>query len=173
MNNPDIEVEIGFTENGRLIEEETDPVIMAYHKFDKEYYLSIDNAICSSKTDKSDAYMRAQLKSRRIAKEIKSSLSQFGYNDIEITDILVKYLYGIKKSANKTALWICYGDIILDNLMKNKKKSTKDIQCIDCGKWFEVSVFDSATCRCHECAAEHKRNLARIRKQKQRNKENN
>lgn len=171
MNNPDIEVEIGFTENGRLIEEETDPVIMAYHKFDKEYYLSIDNAICSSKTDKSDAYMRAQLKSRRIAKEIKSSLSQFGYNDIEITDILVKYLYGIKKSANKTALWICYGDIILDNLMKNKKKSTKDIQCIDCGKWFEVSVFDSATCRCHECTAKHKRNLARIRKQRQRDKE--
>lgn len=173
MHNPDIKFDVAFTENGRLIEEETDPIILEYHKFDKEYYLALDNTICSGRNDKSDAYMKAQLKNRRIANEIRSSLSQFGYSENEIVDILVKYLYGIKKSSNKTALWICYGDVILNNLTGNKKKTTKEVQCVDCGKWFEISVFDSATCRCHECTVEHKRNLARIRKQRQRKKENN
>lgn len=172
MHNPDVEFDVAFTDNGRLIEEETDPIILAYHRFDKEYYLSIDNAICSGRNDKNDAYMRAQLKHRRIAEEIKYALSQFGRDDTEVADILVKYLYGIKKSANKTALWMCYGDIILDNLKQKIKKTKKAIQCVDCGEWFEVSVFDSAACRCPECAEEHKRELARIRKQRQREKEN-
>lgn len=170
MHNPDIDVEVGFTDNGRLVEEETDPLILEYHKFDKMYYLSVDNAICSGNDNKSDSYMKSQLKHRRIADEIKSSLSNFGYSDDEVADILVKYLYGIKKSANKTALWLCYGDIILANLSENRKKMTKDIKCVDCGKWFEVSVFDSATCRCEECSIEHKRELSRMRKRKQREK---
>lgn len=159
MHNPDIEVDVAFTDNGRLIEEETNPVILEYHKFDKEYYLAIDSAICSGRDNKSDAYMRAQLKHRRISDEIRSSLSRFGYDENEVADILVKYLYGIKKGANKTALWLCYGDIILANLMKNKKKTTKEIQCVDCGKWFEVSMFDSATCRCDECQKEREKIL--------------
>lgn len=170
MHNPDIDVEVGFTDNGRLVEEETDPLILEYHKFDKMYYLSVDNAICSGNDNKSDSYMKSQLKHRRIANEIKSSLSNFGYSDDEVADILVKYLYGIKKSANKTALWLCYGDIILANLSENRKKMTKDIRCVDCGKWFEVSIFDSATCRCEKCSIEHKRELSRMRKRKQREK---
>lgn len=156
MHNPDIEFDVAFTDNGRLIEEETDPIVFEYHKFDKEYYLSIDSAICSGRNNKSDAYMRAQLKHRRIADEIKSTLSKFGRSDVEITDILVKYLYGIKKSANKTALWLCYGDIIFDNLSTNKKKTKKEIQCIDCGKWFEVDTGNKRTIRCKECQEEHR-----------------
>lgn len=161
MNNPDIEFDVSFTDNGRIVAEETDPLIVEYCKFNKEYYLSIDNAVCSGKVDKSDAYMRAQLKNARITNEIKTSLSQFGYSDIEIADILVKYLYGVKKSANKTALWLCYGDIIYENLSKKIKLGKKTIQCVDCGEWFEVSVFDSATERCEECQIEHKKMLKR------------
>ena len=37
------------------------------------------------------------------------------------------------------------------------KQTVKTIQCIDCGEWFEVSVFDSATCRCDCCYEEHRR----------------
>lgn len=174
MHNPDIDVDVAFTENGRLIEEETDPVIIEYNKFSKEYYLSIDSSICSGSENKNDAYMKSQLKYKRITNEIKASLSRFGYSDMEIADILVKYLYGIKKnSANKAALWICYGDIILANLMDNKKKTTKEVQCVDCGEWFEVSIFDSATCRCLECLAEHKRELKRLKMQRYREKKKN
>lgn len=159
MNNPNIEFDVSFTDNGRIIEDESNPVIVEYHKFDKEYYMSIDNAICSGRNDKSDSYMKAQLKNKRIADEIKSSLSKFGYNDVEITDILIKYLYGIKKTSNKTALWLCYGDIILSNLEKHIKKKTKEVQCIDCGEWFEILNKDNETCRCEPCRIEHKKML--------------
>lgn len=159
MNNPNIEFDVSFTDNGRIIAEETDSVIVEYCKFNKEYYLSLDSTICSGKADKSDSYMRAQLKNRRITNEIKSALSKFGYSDVEVADILVKYLYGIKKSANKTALWLCYGDIIYENLSSKIKLGKKAVQCVDCGKWFEVNVFDSATERCAECQIEHKKIL--------------
>ena len=35
--------------------------------------------------------------------------------------------------------------------------NTKIIQCIDCGEWFEVSVFDSATCRCADCYGDYRK----------------
>ena len=63
------------------------------------------------------------------------------------------------------------GDILYDNLLNNIHKKTKDIQCIDCGEWFEVDVKDNETCRCSECRDEHVRKLARLRKQKQRKRE--
>ena len=171
MSNPDIEFDLSLADNGRIIEEETEPLIVEYHMFDKKYYMAVDNMVCSGRNDKSDSYLRAQLKFRRIADEIKDKLSSFGYTDVEIADILVKYLYGIRKSANKTGLWLCYGDIIYDNLSHNLKKGFKDVQCVDCGEWFEVPVKDTKTCRCHECAVEHKRELARIRKQRQRERD--
>lgn len=170
MHNPDIEVDVAFTENGRLIQEETNPVIVEYHRFNKDYYLSVDSAICSGRNDKSDAYMKTQLKYRRIADEIRSSLSKFGYDDVEVADILVKFLYGIKKSANKTALWLCYGDIIYDNLSQKLRLGTKEIQCVDCGKWFEVSVYDSATCRCDDCYREYRKEYKALKERERRNR---
>lgn len=171
MDNPYIDFDVTFTDKGRIVVEETDPVIVEYLKFDKKYYLALDNALCSDGSDKSEAYMKALTKRRRIANEIKASLSSLGYEDNEIADILVKYLYGIKKSANKTALWLCYGDIIFENIKRNFGIKTKDVQCVDCGEWFEVSINDGHTCRCAECLAEHKRELAKIRKENQRNRE--
>lgn len=170
MHNPDIEVDVAFTDNGRLIQEETNPVIVEYHKFNKDYYLSVDSAICSGKNDKSDSYMKSQLKYRRIADEIRSSLSKFGYADVEVADILVKFLYGIKKSANKTALWLCYGDIIYDNLSQKLKLGTKEVQCVDCGKWFETSIFDSATCRCDDCYREYRKEYKALKERERRNR---
>ena len=158
MNNPNIKFDISFTDNGRIIPEETDPIIVKYCEFDKRYYLALDSALCSKGNDRSEAYMRMQTKFARIVNEIRSALSEFERTENEITDILVKYLYGIKKSANKTALWLCYGDIIYENLLSNNvKMETKEIQCIDCGKWFKVSIFDSATCRCEDCYKGHRR----------------
>ena len=159
MHAPDIEFDVAFTSNGRIIEEETDPLIVEYCKFDKAYYLNVDAAMSSSKADKSERYMRTQMKNQRIADKIRDALSKFGYTEQEVVDILVKFLYGIKKSANKTALWLCYGDVIYENLSDKLNPQTKAVQCVDCGEWLEVSVYDSATERCEECQKEHKKLL--------------
>ena len=100
---------------------------------------------------------------KKIVNEVKYELSQFGYSEQEVSDILVKYLYGIKQSEYKDLLWTCYGEYIYDNLSRNIKVKYKEIQCVDCGKWFEVSVFDSAKCRCKECQKENEKNLRKIR----------
>lgn len=159
MSNPDIECKVAFTDNGRLIKEETDPLIVRYCEFDKEYYFSVDDAISSDELQSSDKFMKKALKHKTMMNKIKSELAQFGRNDEEIADVLVKFLYGIKKSMNKTALWMCYGDCIVENLEKIFKPQTKAVQCVDCGEWFEVGIFDSATCRCEECKRDHKKML--------------
>ena len=79
------------------------------------------------------------------------------------------HLYDIKESKYKDLLWTCYGDYLLNNLQKYFKNNTKAIQCVDCGEWFEVGAKDNMTCICKKCVLDHKRELARLRKQKQRN----
>jgi hypothetical protein len=67
-----------------------------------------------------------------IAKVIKSKLSESKLSDSDITDMLVKYLYHIKNSKCKSALWFCYGDIILHNLKTNI--GNRIYICEKCGK---------------------------------------
>lgn len=162
MRNPYVDFDVAFTSNGRIIESETDPLIVEYCKFDKKYYMNVDSAINQATVDNSDRYMRRILKNGRIVDEIKSSLSRFGRDEHEVVDVLVKFLYGIKKSSNKTALWMCYGDVIHENLLKNIGRKTRDVQCVDCGEWFEVDIFNSATERCDECQSKHQKELNRI-----------
>lgn len=157
MHDPDMDVECSVTSNGRLIEEETNPVIVEYCKFDKQHYMSVDSTINLSNTNKSESYMRMQTKNSKMASEVRAALLRFGYDDDEIVDILVKYLYGIRKSANKTMLWLAYGDVIYKNLSEKLKPQTKEVQCVDCGEWIEVSIFDSATCRCENCYNRYRR----------------
>lgn len=76
-----------------------------------------------------------QINIRYIAERIKENLRVFGYSDVEITDMLVKYLYGIKKSKSKESLWFCYGDIIVENLKNNI--GNKTCVCKHCGVRFE------------------------------------
>lgn len=174
MSNPDIECIVSFTDRGKLIKEDTDPLIVKYCELNSQHRFVLDSAMRVDKTFSVDTIRKSQfkndLKYRNAIDGIKDELSQYGYSDEEIADILVKFLYGIRESKHKIALWLCYGDIIFSNLEKNVKKKTKEIQCVDCGEWIEVDVFDSATCRCEECQVVHKRDLARLRKQKQRQK---
>ena len=108
----------------------------------------------------------------KVIAEVKEDLSECGYSDFEIADVLVKYLYDIKDSKNKDLLWACYGEILYENLKEKVKPPTKEIQCVDCGEWFEVGKFDSATCRCESCQKEQSRINARLRKRRQRRKLN-
>lgn len=104
----------------------------------------------------------------KVIAEVKQELSECGYTEIKVADILVKYLYDIKNSKNKDLLWACYGEILYDNLKNRVKPPTKEIQCVDCGEWFEIGKFDSATSRCSRCLEEHKRELRRLKKQRYR-----
>lgn len=173
MNNPDIECNVEFTSNGKIIKEKTDPLIVKYCELNKKYGYAINNAVINDKSFSievlKNAQVRQNLRYKQICDEIKYELSQFGYADTEISDVLVKYLYGIKKSKHKMILWLCYGEYIYRNLQNHFKLRTKDIQCVDCGEWFSVRIKDNKTCRCEECMIDYKRELARVRKQKQRN----
>lgn len=167
MGNPDIECNVEFLSNGKIDEEKTDPLIVAYCELNKQHHFILENSIKIDNTFSADAPSKAQIRRNIQYKcaydEIKNELSQYGYNDNEVADILVKFLYDIKESKSKTVLWSCYGDIIYANLENNEKvkRQTKECQCADCGEWFEVGVFDSATERCVECEKEHKKMLRR------------
>ena len=174
MDNPDIECKVSFTDKGKLIAEETDPLIVRYCELNKTHHFALDSTLKFDNTFSAEVMSKSQvrhdMKYKKVYDEIKEELSRFGYTDCEVADILVKFLYGVKQSKHKSALWLCYGDIIVENLERYFKPQTKSVKCVDCGEWFEVGIFDSATCRCNECLIEHKRELARLRKQRQRNK---
>ncbi len=153
MNNQDIIFNIELNDKGQIIEEKTDPLIVKYSELNKKYHYKINSKDAELDTVKCNTVssLRQSLMFKRVSNEIREELSKFGYNEIEICDILVKYLYGIKKSKHKEVLWFCYGKYIYDNLKRNVKKPTKTIQCKDCGEWFEINNMANRTYRCIEC----------------------
>lgn len=170
MNNPEIEINIVKSKSGKLIDG-TNPIVLKYVDKAKEYWQKINAVLVQDypRDALSKTQIRKEISYKKIVDEVKCELSQFGYSDVEVADILVKYLYGIKESKYKDLLWTCYGEYLLMNIEKNFKSKVKAIQCVDCGEWFEVNTKDTKTCRCDECIIEHKRELARLRKRKQRN----
>lgn len=172
MTNPDIKVTVIKSKSGRLLEG-TNPVIYKYVELAQTYNQKI-NAMSNKNSVPRDALNKSQIRKDllygTIIKEVKNELSNLGYSEEEIADILVKYLYGIKDSKYKDLLWTCYGDILYKNLERNVKPSTKEIQCIDCGEWFEVGKYDSATCRCKECQKEY-RKIYKAEKERERRKQ--
>ena len=173
VSNPDIKCKVAFNKNGSINEAKTDPLIVKYCELNQKYHFKINMKCVDISNDvivNTDAKQRIFFK--KIASEIKYELSQFGYTNAEVADILVKFLYYVKPSKHKDVLWFCYGGYIVENLKKNNCKSnTKTIQCIDCGEWFEVDIKDTKTCRCNNCSVEHKRELSRLRVQKHRMKQ--
>ena len=160
MNNQDIIFNIELNDKGQIIEEKTDPLIVKYSELNKKYHYKINSKDAELDTVKCNTVssLRQSLMFKRVSNEIREELSKFGYNEIEICDILVKYLYGIKKSKHKEVLWFCYGKYIYDNLKRNVKKPTKTIQCKDCGEWFEINNMANRTYRCIECQKKLKYN---------------
>ncbi|MCD3232654.1 hypothetical protein [Clostridium botulinum] len=85
--------------------------------------------------------------------DIKNQLLEVYNDEVYITDVLIKYLYGDKKAKFKTTLWECFGNIIVENLklnIKNKLKGT--IQCEKCGK--RIKVSNNRIKYCAKCAKE-------------------
>lgn len=170
MNNPDIECRVAFTDKGKLIKEKTDPFIVRYCELNKMHHFILENAMKVDNTFSAEVLSKSQIRHDMKYKcaydEVKNELSQYGYNDVEIADILVKFLYGIRESKHKAVLWLCYGDVIFSNLEKNIKKRTKEIQCVDCGEWIEVNIKDTKACRCDDCQKEYRKQRDRERKRR-------
>lgn len=170
MKNPKINFNIEFTDNGKLVKENTDPMIVKYYELNQKYHFKIDTECVN--TIKGDMLTNTQAKQdiffKVITEEIKTELLKYGRSEDEIADILVKILYHIKPNKHKNILWLCYGDYILFNLQNNFRISTKEIQCVDCGEWFYVDIMDSRTCRCSKCREEYRRIYFRETKRKQR-----
>lgn len=173
MHNPDIECRVDFTDRGKLIKEKTDPLIVKYCELSSKHHFQIN---LNYKENLSPDLMKhsqivQDLLYKNISNEIKTALSKFGYSESEIADILVKYLYGIKKSKHKVALWLCYGNIIYENIKENGcKNNHKSIQCVDCGEWFDVLTKNNNTCRCPDCYEEYRKNRKLETQRARRNK---
>lgn len=112
---------------------------------------------------------------RYVACKIRSEFTQLGYSDETITDMLVEYLYKREKRY-KQILWFCYGQYIVNNLVKNAEnnkdiresvdvRKTKFVQCDDCGEWFEAPIESKST-RCEPCKKEYRKKWDRERKKK-------
>ena len=174
VSNPNIKCKVVFHKNGSIDESKTDPMIVKYCELNQKYHFKINMKCVDLSNDifvNTDAKQRVFFK--KIANEIKYELSQFGYTDSEVADILVKFLYHVKPSKHKDVLWFCYGGYIVENLRKNNCKSdTKAIQCIDCGEWIDVlnDKKHLKTCRCDNCDVEYKNMLNRNRVNKYRSK---
>lgn len=86
------------------------------------------------------------------AKQIKKEMSAFG-SEVYVTDVLVYYLFGIKKATHKAMLWDCFGDVIYANLVANHAGVQK--MCSRCGNRF-VPMYPHQ-CLCSDCAKEVQR----------------
>lgn len=173
INNPNIKCKVSFNKNGTINEDKTDPLIVKYCELNKEYHFKVNGECIDMPRDSiTNTQMKHDLFFKRVGNEIKAELSKFGYTDSEITDILVKFLYHVKPSKHKAVLWFCYGKYIVENLKKNNcKLTTKTVQCVDCGEWFETSIFDSVKDRCDKCYEEYRKKYYREKKREQRLKD--
>lgn len=171
MSNPDIEIQIKIDEKGNIVKEETNPIITKYLELNSKYRLNTNYLLSDLKGKDifNDAKCTQELICQKTKNEVKSRLSQYGFNDNEICDMLIKYLYGIKNSKRKNLLWICYGDIILENLKRVLSSKTKEIRCIECGEWLYVNINNTKTCRCDNCQKEFVKWYDRQRKRRIKN----
>ena len=170
VTNPNIECRAVFNKNGKINEDLSDPMIVKYYELNQKYHFKV-NMECAELT-RGDLLSNTQYKQdlffKRIANEIRFELSQFGYSESEIVDILVKLVYDVKPSKHKSVLWFCYGRNIYENIERNIKSKVKIIECVNCGKWIEIDIKDNETCRCKECYAEYRRDYYREKKREQR-----
>lgn len=96
-------------------------VIDLYNEVEKQYRYSISFYDDSANF----SYVRDNILSR---------FDSLGMNRIDVCDTLVKYLFHMKQSKRKNVFWMCFGDVVLDNLKLNVPSGS--IQCRKCGERF-------------------------------------
>ena len=178
MNNSSVECKADYTTNkGNIVKEKSNPVIVKYCELNLKYRQVQFQTLINTRIDMEALQEKKKVMGEEqylnirysdMILEYKSELSQFGYTEQEITDILVKFLYGNEKK-HKIALWLCYGKYIVNNLQSNGMNfKTKSVQCIDCGEWFEVKNKNNETKRCPSCYEEYRKAYYKEKKREQR-----
>ncbi|WP_152608180.1 hypothetical protein [Halalkalibacter okhensis] len=102
----------------------------------------------------------------RVIRSIKDELLKINDDIFFVTDVLVKYLYEEKESANKDTLWDALGHVIIWNLRRNIQGLVK---CFDCAN--EIQQVKQRQVRCVECNEKRKKEKARERQRKRRMKQ--
>lgn len=137
--------------NNKKIEINED-VIAKYEELNRMYHFRLDNS------GENDGNMEFILNS------IKDELLKIHSNRIELTDMLIKYLF-TKRTDRKKVLWKCFGDVIIKNLENNIKNT---IMCFKCGKRFEPKGKNHSYCE--ECQSEREKELKKERNKRYYNK---
>lgn len=92
-----------------------------------------------------------------LTSRIRIKMRKTGFDDDEISDILVEYSYGVADDRYKKLLWLVYGDIILENIKNNL--GDIDPYCMKCGKRFKKRSNHHKFC--DDCANQ---NIYKVRK---------
>ena len=84
--------------------------------------------------------------------EFKRYCKMINMDIVEATDMIIKYVYVKRKDMNKTVLWNILGDLIINNMVNNIKKSLDDgyVMCSDCGT--RIKNTNGKVKRCKDCA---------------------
>lgn len=82
-------------------------------------------------------------------KKIRKDLLDICPNICILTDVLVYHQYVILNTKRKDTLWICFGDILLENLKRNIDKPLDGgyIMCEACGERIEVKGKNQKMCK--------------------------
>lgn len=164
MHNPDIEFD------------ESDELIACYDRANRQYRYKYESVFYSKRLKTADRTLESEKDEQtkkdieqKIFDDIKSELLECGHTETEVTDILVKYVYG-KRSKHKNLLWFTVGEQIYKNLSENierlKDSKRKMVQCDGCGEWFEIPMHDESTCRCGKCDAKNGGKNKKAKKEK-------
>ena len=96
-------------------------VIELYDNVEKQYRYSISFYDDSSNF----AYVKDS---------IIEKFAELGFDMSDVCNTLVKYLFHSKQSKRKNVFWMCFGDIVHENLLHNVPDGS--IQCKKCGERF-------------------------------------
>ena len=144
-------------------------LISCFNDLNKKYHFKVSSKCVEVKRENiSNTQYKQDLFFKEVVLETKQKLSCFGFNQKEIADILIYYLYHAKKSKSKDLLWLCYGDEILENIKRNIDKKTKIIECVSCGQILYVPLKNNRTCMCEVCYIKHRREAKRDQQKRKR-----
>ena len=153
MRSKDTQCKVSFLDNGRIDEENTDPLILKYMELSKKWHYKVD--FSRFKDIHGELLLNAKAKQDIVighaVKKIREELNAFENDEWIVVDKLVKFLYEIKPTKHKHLLWCCYGERLYKNLVNNYKPKTKYVKCKECGEWFEVNINNNRTYICDNC----------------------
>lgn len=134
--------------------EEIPDVIDLYNHLEREYRYKANYF----DDDVNVAYLRDS---------IRGKFNQCCLSINDISDILVKHLFCDMASRRKSVFWMCFGDIVYENLVRNIPEQSR--QCVKCGRRFMVdNVKNTRMVMCDKCYRVHRREYDKNKKAEKR-----